>query len=47
MYGQELGWDVDVLCDDALTWVGLTLESCPRVALAAPPERDPFKPAIT
>ena len=47
VFGKELGWDVNALCDDALTWVGLTLESCPRVALAPPPERDPFKPVVT
>ena len=47
VFGKELGWDVNTLCDDALTWVGLTLESCPRVSLAAPPERDPFKRVAT
>ncbi len=44
-FGKESGWQVNDLCDDALTWVGLTLESCPRAELAPPPERDPFKPA--
>jgi hypothetical protein len=43
VFGKELGWDVNALCDDALTWVGLTLVSCPRAELTAPPERDPFK----
>lgn len=43
-FGKESGWKVSALCDDALSWVGLTLESCPRAALSTPPERDPFKP---
>jgi len=42
-YGIDDGWTVETLCNDALTWVGLTLESCPRAELAAPPLRDPFK----
>lgn len=42
-FGLSLGWSVDSLCDDALSWVGLSLESCPRAELAAPPTRDPFK----
>jgi hypothetical protein len=40
--GQAFGWSVESLCDDALTWAGLTLESCPRAELATPPLRDPF-----
>jgi hypothetical protein len=42
--GREQGWTVDSICDDALTWVGLTLARCPRTELAAPPMSDPFKP---
>jgi hypothetical protein len=42
-YGLRLGWTVDSLCDDALSWVGLSLESCPRAELAQPPVNDPFK----
>lgn len=41
--GLAAGWTVDALCDDALTWAGLTLASCPRAELAHPPLRDPFK----
>ena len=40
--GAEQGWTVDTLCDDALAFVGLTLEACPRAELAAPPRPDPF-----
>ncbi len=43
VFGKEQGWGVNALCDDALTWVGLSLESCPRAELTTPPERDPFK----
>ena len=42
-YGLSLGWTVDSLCDDALSWVGLTLDSCPRAELALPPVADPFR----
>ncbi|MDQ1710497.1 MAG: hypothetical protein QOG49_1882 [Frankiaceae bacterium] len=37
------GWTVERLCDDALAWVGLTLASCPRATMAAPPPPDPFR----
>jgi hypothetical protein len=43
--GLDGGWSVDSLCDDALTWVGLTLTTCPRAHLTAPPARDPFYPS--
>ena len=43
--GVELGWTVERLCDDALTWAGLTLATCPRAALKAPPTSDPFRAA--
>jgi hypothetical protein len=42
--GRENGWTVDSICDDALTWVGLTLARCPRTELGSPPISDPFKP---
>ena len=41
-YGVAAGWDVERLCDDALTWAGLTLATCPRADLKAPPKADPF-----
>jgi hypothetical protein len=37
-----VGWSVERLCDDALAFAGLTLATCPRAALAAPPRPDPF-----
>lgn len=40
--GIQQGWTVETLCDDALGFVGMTLEDCPRAELAAPPTRDPF-----
>jgi hypothetical protein len=30
-----------------LTWVGLTLETCPRAELGDPPRRDPFKAGLS
>ena len=42
-YGRENGWTVESLCDDALTWAGLTLANCPRAELALPPVPDPFR----
>ena len=41
--GQDLGWTVDALCDDALQHAGLTLATCPRAELVAPPRPDPFR----
>lgn len=41
--GQQLGWTVEALCDDALQVTGLTLASCPRAELTPMPRRDPFK----
>lgn len=38
-----VGWTVERLCDDALTWAGLTLASCPRAHLLPPPPPDPFR----
>jgi hypothetical protein len=43
VYGLENGWSVESLCDDALSWAGLTLATCPRAELADPPIKDPFK----
>lgn len=40
--GSAEGWTVETICDDALDFVGLTLDLCPRAELAAPPTRDPF-----
>jgi hypothetical protein len=44
--GRAAGWSVDSVCDDALQVVGLSLATCPRAELAAPPVRDPFKRSI-
>lgn len=42
-HGADLGWSVDSLCNEALGYAGLTLESCPRAELTDPPQSDPFK----
>ena len=42
-FGREAGWTVERLCDDALQYAGLTLATCPRAALVAPPTPDPFR----
>ena len=42
-HGREQGWTVERLCDDALQYAGLTLATCPRAALVAPPTPDPFR----
>jgi hypothetical protein len=42
-HGTALGWTVESLCNDALGYAGLTLDSCARAELAAPPVVDPFK----
>jgi len=42
-YGASAGWTVERLCDDALAWAGLTLATCPRADLKAPPRADPFR----
>ena len=41
--GHSLGWTVESLCDDALQYADLTLATCPRAGLAAPPTPDPFR----
>jgi hypothetical protein len=35
--GQRLGWTVESLCDEALAHGDLSLATCPRAELAAPP----------
>jgi hypothetical protein len=40
-FGTQHGWTVESLCDEAFQYGGLTLASCPRAALAAPPK--PFR----
>lgn len=40
-FGTEHGWTVENLSDDALKFGDLTLDDCPRAALAPPPR--PFK----
>ncbi|HEX8003445.1 MAG TPA: hypothetical protein VF519_12195 [Mycobacteriales bacterium] len=39
--GTDAGWTVESLCDEALGYGGLTLATCPRASLAAPPK--PFR----
>ena len=39
--GTDQGWTVESLCDEALGYGELTLATCPRASLAAPPR--PFK----
>jgi hypothetical protein len=41
--GQQQGWDVASLCDDALTAARLTLAECPVTTLPGAPLLDPFK----
>jgi hypothetical protein len=43
----KAGWTTDSLCDEAFGYAGLTLASCPRAVLSAPPARDPFKTSST
>ena len=40
-FGQDNGWSVELLSDEALGYGGLTLAECPRAALNAPPK--PFR----
>jgi hypothetical protein len=44
-HGREQGWTVEALCDDALQHADLTLATCPRAGLVAPPRPDPFRRA--
>ncbi|HET8971109.1 MAG TPA: hypothetical protein VFN19_08620 [Candidatus Nanopelagicales bacterium] len=41
--GQDAGWTVARLCDDALTAADLTLADCPVTALSGAPMIDPFR----
>lgn len=41
------GWTVTSLCDDALKFAGLSLETCPRATLAPPPRPFRFGDAVT
>ena len=40
-YGNEQGWTVQTICDEALEFGGLDLAGCPRAVLSAPPK--PFR----
>lgn len=40
--GVIQGWTVTTLCDEALAYAELTLDSCPRAAMVEPPRKDPF-----
>jgi hypothetical protein len=42
-HGAANGWTVESICDDALGHAGLSLASCTRAELQAPPTGDPFK----
>ncbi len=42
-HGRAEGWSVERLCDDALQYADLTLATCPRAPLVAPPTPDPFR----
>lgn len=42
-HGVANGWTVESVCDDALGHAGLSLASCTRAELKAPPTGDPFK----
>jgi len=43
VHGVEQGWTVESLCDDALRHGALSLDSCPRAELVAPPTPSPFR----
>jgi hypothetical protein len=40
-HGQQTGWSVASLCDEALGFGGLTLAECPRASLRPPPRPFP------
>ena len=40
-FGQDHGWTVESLCDEALSFGALDLASCPRASLQPPPR--PFR----
>ena len=37
IHGHDQGWNVTALCDEALAYGGLSIATCPRAALKAPP----------
>jgi hypothetical protein len=37
-YGQQSGWTVESLCDEALAFGGYCLANCPRAELVPPPK---------
>ncbi len=41
--GLSLGYTVEQICDEALVYAGLSLATCPRTTLGAPPLNDPFR----
>jgi len=41
--GVAAGFTIEKLCDEALVYANLSLATCPRATLAAPPQRDPFR----
>jgi hypothetical protein len=41
------GWSVTSLCDDALQFAGLSLDTCPRATLAPPPRPFRFGDTVT
>ena len=43
--GDAAGWTVESLCNEALGYGGLTLDTCPRASLAAPPKPFRFRDA--
>lgn len=43
--GDETAWTVTTLCDEALGYGGLTLATCPRASLSAPPKPFRFRDA--
>lgn len=47
-FGQQQGWSVESLCDEALGYGELTLATCPRADLKPPPKpfRQPTLPAL-
>ena len=40
-FGNDQGWTVNSICDEALDFGGLDLASCPRATLSSPPK--PFR----
>jgi len=44
--GSQQGWSVSDLCDEALGFGGLTLDTCPRADLKPPPRPFHFHDAI-